>query len=105
MANLTNTMICWDYAGKVGLVPWPDERGLSDEYEMSHGACWFHVQELSFEQRKCLAFIEATILIVRDKCDPQAVHQAFLGLEEYAHGLPDEMLPKELLRIRREDDE
>ena len=48
---------------------------------------------------------EAMILIVRDKCDPQAVHQAFLGLEEYAHGLPDEMLPKELLRKRHEDEE
>lgn len=103
MADLTNTMICWDYEGKVGLVPYPDERNLSYDYEMSHGACWAYVHKLDFEQRKCLAFIEATILIVRDKCDPQEVHRAFLGLEEYAHGLPDEMLPKELLR-KREDE-
>lgn len=49
MADLTNTMICWDYEGKVGLVPYPDERNLSYEYEMSHGACWAYVHKLDVE--------------------------------------------------------
>lgn len=102
---MTNMMFCWNPGGSVALVPWPDTANRSKAFSMSGGACYSHTHKMSFEERKAMAFIEAVILIVRDQCDPHEVHKAFLGLEEYAHGLPDEMLPKELLRIRREDEE
>ena len=98
--NLTNTMICWDVGGEVALVPWPDKRGLSDKYQRSTGACYDVVRQGNFEQRKCRAFIDAMTLIVRDGCEPKEVHTAFMNIEEYVDGLPDDMLPSELYAKR-----
>jgi len=38
-----------------------------------------------------IVFVEAMHLIVRDRCDPQAVHRALLGLDEYRSGCSDDM--------------
>lgn len=40
---------------------------------------------------RAVLFIEAMHLIVRDKCDPQAVHQAFLAIAEYSAGCSSDM--------------
>ena len=72
---------------------------------MSCGACYLSVQKSNFEARKCRVFIDALTLIVRDGCDPQKVHAALLGLDEYVDGLPDDMLPKSLLRKRIEEED
>jgi len=105
MADLTNTMICWNPGGDVALVSWPARGEEDSKFSMSSGACYFSVQKSNFEARKCRVFIDALTLIVRDGCDPQKVHAALLGLDEYVDGLPDDMLPKSLLRkcIEKED--
>jgi hypothetical protein len=46
--------------------------------------------EKNFQKRKLLCFINAYILITRDKCDKDAVHKAFSQIEEFADGLPDD---------------
>jgi len=102
MRSLTNTMICWNPGGDVALFDWPDADRASRQYQRANGACNSFVQYMDFEQRKLLVFTTAIMIIVRDNCDPQAVHQALLGLEEYASELPGGMLPEELLAMRRE---
>ena len=102
-------MVCWnpddgafaslgemrdEPAGAVALVPWPDSAGVSDAYAMSWGACDRAVHRAPAEDRKALVFIQAMHLIVRDGCDPEVVHRALLGLEEYRAGLSDDM-PRE----------
>lgn len=91
--NATNTMLVWNPGtSDVKLVAWPDSDGRSYNFVMSSLACYSHFREASFEQRKCLVFIEAMHLIVRDRCDPVAVHNALLDLEEYRDGCADDML-------------
>ena len=100
--NAKNTMLCWNPSdmqprreqkerGAVALVPWPDHRSLSDQYVMSGLAAYRNIQTGSFEHRKLMIFITAVQAIVRDGCDPMAVHNALLGLEEYRDGLADDM--------------
>ena len=36
-------------------------------------------------------FIEAYQMVVRDKCDPVAVHNAFLWVQEYRDGISEDM--------------
>lgn len=98
--NAKNTMLCWNPTwldedlgyelGKVALVPWPG-RGRGKEYRMSSLACDVDVRESSFKQRKAKVFMDAIHLIVRDGIDPEVVHQALLGLEEYRDGCSDDM--------------
>ena len=89
--DATNRILCWDAeSDRVKLVPWPDVVGESNEYDFSCLAPWTHVRQADFETRKKIVFIEAMHLIVRDKCDPLAVHSALLGLAEYRDGLSDD---------------
>lgn len=63
----------------------------SDRYLMSGLAAYTEIRNASYEKRKLTVFIEAMHLIIRDKCDPTAVHRALLGLREYRDGLSDDM--------------
>lgn len=86
------SMICWDADGnRVRRVPWPDQIGLSDDYDFCIGACDYVFQKADFEKRKGLLYINAMHMIVRDGCDPVAVHKAMLGFDEYRDGLSDDM--------------
>jgi hypothetical protein len=90
--NAKESMICWDADGqRVRRVPWPDVIGLSDDYDFTIGACDDVFQKANFEKRKALLFINAMHMIVRDNCDPMAVHKAMLGFDEYLDGLSDDM--------------
>ena len=90
--DATEAMLCWTPdSGAVRLVRWPDLSGKSNKYEMTGLACYSHVREMSFEQRKALVFVEAMHLIVRDGCYPKAVHDALLGLREYRDGCACDM--------------
>lgn len=85
-------MLCWNTdSADVALVPWPDPKGLSCRYQRTSMACYSEVQHMTFEQLKTQCFIEAMHLIVRDGCDPQAVHRALLGVTEYADGCAPDM--------------
>lgn len=90
--NATDTMLCWTPGtDEVALVPWPDSRGRSDRYRMTTLACTFDMKKMTFEQRKAIVYIEAMHLIVRDHCDPLAVHRALLDLDEYRDGCSADM--------------
>jgi hypothetical protein len=103
MRSVKDTMICWTppdwpsedkryVRGEVGLYPWPDKTRQSDRYAMTGGATYSHIhQQRSFEKRKTETLIAAIHMIVRDGCDPQKVHQALLGLEEYLDACSDDM--------------
>ena len=105
MKRLDEVMICWNPGGDVAVVNWPDESQASKGYRMTSGACYAKTHKLDHEQRKTLVFIDAVKLIVRDGCDPWKVHQALLGVKEYVDGLPNDMLPKDLLTQRLEAEE
>jgi len=94
--NATNGMLCWDpETDQVAVIRWPDTGDRSRPYSMTGLACESYVREADFEQRKAIVFIEAIHLIVRDRCDPDAVHRALLNLEEYQDGLADDLLHRD----------
>lgn len=95
MADLTDTMVCWNLGGEVALVPWPASCGEDRPYLYTDGACWFHVQESPLAKRKLYALEIFMKLTVAYKCDPQVVHKALLGLKEYRAAIPSDMLPEE----------
>jgi len=88
-----NTMLCWNPGtSEVECVPWPDyPGGRSDDFQMTALACYNKVKIGDFEFRKLVVFVEAMHLIIRDRCDPDAVHAALLQLEEYRDGLSTDM--------------
>ena len=89
MLNATNAILLWNPG-----TPQVEIRPLGDpgvEFQMSGLGCYADVREMNFEQRKAHVFIEAVHLIVRDRCDPQAVHRALLALEEYRDGCASDM--------------
>lgn len=90
--NAKNHMLCWNpNSSEVDVVAWPDTANASRSYMMTALACYSHTQKMNFEQRKTMVFVEAMHLIVRDKVDPMAVHNALLKLEEYQHGCACDM--------------
>ena len=92
MRSAKDSMICWNPGtDQVAIVPHPDRQGLSDKYLMTGLGAYKHVKEATFEDRKTIAFIEAVHLIIRDGCEPHAVHQAMMKLEEYRDGCADDM--------------
>jgi hypothetical protein len=59
--------------------------------EYSDFGVYVKVHEMNHEQLKTHAFIMAMHLIIRDRCCPDAVHKALLGVAEYRDGLSDDM--------------
>jgi hypothetical protein len=85
-------MLCWNAnSDQVGLVDWPDHNRSSNRYDASTLACNSNVHEMTPEQLTAQCFIEAMHLIVRDGCDPQAVHRALCGVSEYQDGLSNDV--------------
>lgn len=85
-------MLCWNPGtDQVAVVDWPDEQGKSRPYLMTGLACYVFSRPPTHEQWRQKVFMEAVHLIVRDKCDPMAVHRALLRINEYRSGLSDDM--------------
>lgn len=89
-----DVILVWDRGTdhRVRLIPYPDITGLSDNYDMCALACYSHVHDMTFEQRKQMVFIKAMHLIIRDKVNPNAVHRVLSGLAEYRDEFTDDML-------------
>lgn len=85
-------MLCWNPGSdEVAIVKWPDKIGASEKYLMTGLACFLEIHDKKYDYIKQLVFIEAIHLIVRDKCDPMAVHNALLQVQEYRDGLACDM--------------
>ena len=69
--------------GQVKVGPWPDKMGWSTAYALTGGACHSAYHSMPEWQRIAMLFIEFHTLVVRDKIDPQAAHEAFLAIDEY----------------------
>jgi len=92
MMNAKKAMLCWNPdSADVAIYAWPDTYQLSRAYKRTSLACFSGFSESSFEQRKTQIFIDAMHLIIRDGCDPMAVHNALLVLSEYQDGLAEDM--------------
>ena len=72
-----------DTAGQVAVLPAPDTAGASKRFMMRGGAGSSALQALTGEARIARLFIDFQTLVVRDGLDPQAVHRAFLAIDEY----------------------
>ena len=86
--NLTNTMICWKHnSADVALIPWPDNKGLSNRFDSTVGACFSDIQKATFTIRKLHAYLEFVNMVIGDNVCPKAAHNALFELEEYFDGL------------------
>lgn len=72
-----------DTAGQVAVVPVPDPEGAAKRFLMRSGAGSSALHALTGEARIARLFIDFQTLVVRDGLDPQAVHKAFLAIDEY----------------------
>ncbi len=89
--DATNTMLLWDpKSGDVLLRSWPEEDGKYLNYR-SALACYLNLQKADFAKRQAIVFIEAMHLIVRDGIDPQKLHNALMGLDEYREACSNDM--------------
>ncbi len=70
-------------AGQVAVLPLPDTEGAARRYMMRAGASSSALQAMSEEARIARLFIDFQTLVVRDGLEPQAVHRAFLAIDEY----------------------
>ena len=65
--------------------------GGSPEYPCSGMGAYSVYERFTDVEARASVFVEACKLIVRDKCDPVAVHNAFLWVQEYRDGIPMDM--------------
>ena len=82
--SIKEKIVAWNPGtDKVELIDFPDRTKASKKFKRTGGGCFASVQKLGPKAVKVHVLAEAMTLIVRDKCDPMAVHRAFLGLREY----------------------
>lgn len=80
-------ILCWNPGtDQVAVVPWPDTDNRCEPFSMTSLACHLDVRRMSFDMLKDHVFREAMHLIVRDECDPRAVHMALISIKEYCAG-------------------
>ncbi|MDX7953457.1 hypothetical protein P7D22_20025 [Lichenihabitans sp. Uapishka_5] len=88
--KLIQSMIAWNPAHgeaqrghEVKVGPWPDRTGWSRSYDNTGGSCYMERHDAELWQQIALMFIDFHTLVVGDNMDPQAVHEAFLAIDEY----------------------
>jgi hypothetical protein len=69
-------------AGQVAVLP-VTEAGEAKRFAMRAGAGSSALASLSEEGRVARLFIDFQTIVVRDGIEPQAVHRAFLAIDEY----------------------
>jgi len=85
----TTMVLCWiPETNKVSLLPLG---GFIPSDYYTDLACHEDIQGMSFAERQQRVFSAAMKLIIRDRCDPDAVHRAFLDLDEYRDGCANDM--------------
>jgi len=87
--NASNMVLCW-IPGTANVETIPLGESIPRGYRTGLAA-YTNFRTMDYEERKLMVFIEAMHLIIRDRCDPDAVHKAFLDLDEYRDGCSDDM--------------
>lgn len=89
--KLENTIIAWTPGtAEVECGPYPDRNGWSRQYRMTSGMCYTSWHDTSPVVRALLMFIEFNAIVVRDRVNPEAAHQAFLAIDEYRELIPED---------------
>jgi hypothetical protein len=95
--KLVEAMYGWNRnSGEIGVGPWPDTTGWSDRYSLSGGACYTNIRQMSPDQQVAQIFIDFHTLVVRDGVDVQAVHRAFLKIDEFRRSIAPDIEGAEL---------
>ena len=95
--KLVEAMYGWNRnSGEIGVGPWPDTTGWSDRYSLSGGACYTNIRQMSPDQQVAQIFIDFHTLVVRDGVDVQAVHRAFLKIDEFRRSIAPDIKGAEL---------
>ena len=91
--KLVEAMYGWNRnSDEIGVGPWPDTTGWSDRYSLSGGACYTNIRQMSSDQQVAQIFIDFHTLVVRDGVDVQAVHRAFLKIDEFRRSIAPDIL-------------
>lgn len=90
---LAHAMLCWEpETSSAGIIRHPDERGVSDMYLMSAGACCRQWQSYSDTERMLNLLVEALHAIGRDDVSSGAVINALMSVPEFRELCADDML-------------
>lgn len=102
---IANAMLCWT-GGRHGdtpacrIVPHPDERGYSDAYRTTVGACFASWSEKDTNGQRLHLMVEAWHAVTFDAVPAQTMHEALLVIPEYRSMLADGCLPSQYLHER-----
>lgn len=95
-----DAVIAWNNnSDEIEVGPLNGMREWAKPYRMTIGACGGTTWGGKGDRAKLMVFIEAWIRVVRDGVGVRAVHNAFLKIDEYRDGLPDDAL----YPLRRQD--
>jgi hypothetical protein len=62
---------------------WPDERGFSDRFLFTGGACYLEIHRMPKAAQIARLFIDFNTVVVRDGVPVEAAHREFLKIDEY----------------------
>lgn len=97
---LSEAMLCWSRGGAVRVVEHPDERGLSDDFDSSAGACYAYWRGQSPDRMRLQLLIDAWHVSAFYDVPVAEVHKALLVIPEYRSMLADDCLPREFRHER-----
>ncbi len=76
--------------GDVKVVPHPEQPN-NIGYDESFGACNAEYAQASEEKKMLLLYREAWQIVIRDKIDPQKMHDALLAIPEFRETLAEDV--------------
>jgi hypothetical protein len=102
---LNDAMLCYDSALNGGspramIVLHPDERGLSDRFTYSVGACFTNWRDKPPMGQKLQLLIDAWHACAFYGVPAEELHKAMLAIPEYREMLADDCLPEEFMHER-----
>lgn len=98
--SMAEAMLVWTRGKRVGIVPHPDTRGISDGFQSSVGACFADWRTMGPHNQIHQLMIEAWHVAAFYDIPANAVHQALLAIPEYRNTLAQDCLPKEFWHER-----
>lgn len=102
---LENAMLCWN-SGFRGATPGfkvvehPDERGASDPYQSSVGACFAGWREKGEQGQKLQLLIDAWHIVAFYEVPVEIVREGLLVIPEYRDMIAHDCLPKQFRHER-----
>jgi len=102
-----DTILAWNPgSSQVAIFTSPDTQGATSSFKRTGLAANTSLGQLTKDQLRAQCFIDAMVLIVRDQCDPIAVHNALVQVQEYRQALPDSLQqsigPQQLQQLRQQ---